>query len=120
MASAWGTSWGSAWSSSWGSVTPAQPASSGGGGFPLWNPLLDFDREKKGDLLEAVRLIEEESGVKRERAKARKLEREIVKADSPADLRALAARITWAIDRANELRRQEDDEEMAVVLMLMH
>lgn len=102
-------------------AAPETVRPSGGRVRRAWNPLLPFEEQEKEPLLEAVRIIEEESEVKRERAKARKLEREIVNADSSADMRALAARITWAIERANELRKQEDDDaEVAVVLMLLH
>ena len=103
---------------------PAAPVTTttGGGGFiRAWNPLLPFRQEDRQHLLEAVRLIEEESGVKRERAKARKLERDLKAAEDSADIRALVARITWAVERAAELRREEDDEEDAIVLLaLLH
>ena len=92
----------------------------GGGGFVrAWNPLIEFGSEGKEKVLEALALIEEESGVKRERARARKLERDVKAAKDAADVKALAARITWAIERANELRREEDDEEDAIVLLAM-
>lgn len=100
-------------------ATPPAPAVTTRPSGGIWNPLLDFGREEKEKLLEAVRLIEEESGVKRERAKARKLERDLKAAEDSADIRALAARITWAVERAAELRREEDDEEDAIVLLAM-
>ena len=96
--------------------TPTVTRPSGG----VWTPLLDFDEDKRR-ILEAARLVEEDSDLKRERAKARKLERDVKAAKDAADIRALAARAAWAIERANELRREEDDEEDAIVLLaLLH
>lgn len=114
-----------------GAAPPAVPSDDSGGARgrsapsrkrrPVWTPLLDFDRDKKRDVLQALHLIEEESGVKRERAKARKLERDVKAAQDAADIKALSARIAWAVERATELRREEDDEEDAIVLLaLLH
>lgn len=118
MADAWNGSFGSAWGSSWGDGV-TRTVVTGGGPVRAWNPLFPFDRENKELLLEAIRLIEDESDVKRERAKARKLERDVKAAKDAADVKALAARVSWAVERAEELRREEDDEEDAIVLLAM-
>ena len=97
---------------------PAPAATRPSGG--VWNPLIDFEEDKR-TILEAARLVEEEADTKRERAKARKLERDVQRARTSADIKALAARAAWAIELANELRREEDDEEDAIVLLaLLH
>lgn len=104
-----------------GSATPIPTPTTTGGGGRTWHPLLNFDEEEKRRAILAAELIAEESELKRERAKARKLERDLREAESLADMRALQARVMWAFERAEAFRREEDeDDEIAIILALLN
>lgn len=120
MASAWGTSWGASWGSSWGSAT-ATTTQGGGGTVPrAWNPLIALEQEEKREIVAEARLVAREADTGAERKKAKELARAVIAARSAREIVALQERIEWVRRKAIELKREQDDEEIAVVLSLLH
>ena len=94
-------------------VVVSTPAG-GGGIFAEF----EYNRTRKRDdeeVLDAVELIKEH-GTNTERKKAKSLERDFTLGK---DMVRLHKRIVWAMQLAEEFRRRDDDE-IAVVLMMIH
>lgn len=99
--------------------TPAQ-VQGGGGIVRVWNPLLEIDKEEKKEIVSEARLVAREADTGAERKKAKELARAVIAARTAREIVALQARIEWVRNKAIEFRRERDDEEIAVVLSLLH